>query len=105
MSYGILLSREAEHDLAYLLVPLRRRVLRHLDALGEYTSALSERSHFPWREKCQMSQFDHDYDGYRWEFYILFQYSQDETKLHILRICKSSMPLSDARDWDIPPPD
>jgi hypothetical protein len=102
VSYGIALSDEARHDLAKLPIPVRRRVFQHLEALGEYPTALSRRSHFPYREKCQISPFSWDHENIRWEINVLFQYGQDEQTIHVICIGHSSLPVNEAERRDPP---
>ena len=100
MSYGIALSTEAQEDLAQLPVPVRRFALQQLQALAEAPTALSRRSHFPYREKCQIFQFDVDHELQRWELRALFQYGQDEQTLHVLAIGRSVLDLGDGVHLD-----
>ena len=100
MSFGIALSVEAEHDLARMPVLVRQQALRHLEALADYPAALSRPSHFPFREKCQISPVDFDHEGTRWELFCLFQYAQDEKTFFILKVGVSKMTIEEADQRD-----
>lgn len=90
MAYGILLSEVAQEDIRQIKNPqIREFVLRQLEILAEYPTALSRPSHFPYREKCQIFRFDCDHELQRYEFNALFQYSADEQHIHILAIGRS----------------
>ena len=86
MSYGTLLSDEARDALVRLPIPVRRFTLRQLENLGQSPTTLSSKSHFPYREKCQVFSFDYDYQMQRWAITVLFQYGQDEQTIHVLAI-------------------
>jgi hypothetical protein len=92
MSYGIILAPEAEKDLNGLPHAVALFVARQLTNLAESPAALSRRSHFPFRERCQVMACDYDDDaGHRWFINVLFQYSQDEANLHVLGIASQSV--------------
>jgi hypothetical protein len=91
----------AQHQLARLPIPIRQHALRQLEFLAEYPSLLSKPSHFPYSEKCQRFPMnDFDYEGRRWELDAFFQYSQDETQIHILTIGFSSYNPTDLLEPD-----
>ena len=105
MSYGISLSADAEHDLARLPIPVRQFTLRQLENLADSPGTMSRRSHFPYREKCQLFTFNYDHELQRWELAVLFQYGQDEQTLHILGIGRTVLDLGDGIDLDPDEPD
>jgi hypothetical protein len=84
-------------------IPVRREILRQLAILAEYPTLLSEPSHFPYREKCQIFPYDLDHDDMRWELRTLFQYGQDEQTIHVLMVCHSKLPIEEAERRDPPP--
>ena len=102
MSYGIVLSPEARHALARIDVPIRQKLLRQLEILGEYPTELSQPSHWPYREKCQMFPLDVDHEGWRWELRTLFQYSQDEQTLQVWMMGFSKLTIEEAERREPP---
>jgi hypothetical protein len=64
---------------------------------------LSTPSRFPYRNKCQLFQFDYDEPDRRWEICVLFQYGQDEQTIFVLDIGFSSFDRDATDDLEIPP--
>jgi hypothetical protein len=73
---------------------LRAYVILQLQALELNPTLLSERSHFPFREGCQVFSFDYDRDEKRYFVNVLFQYENDEETLHV-----SDVPWQVAENW------
>ena len=105
MSYGIALSVEAEHNLIKIPIPVRRHIFRQLEILENIPPVLKPPSHWPYRDKCQLFQFDYDHDRLRWEISVLFQYGQDEKTIHVLMIGFSSTPINEAEHRAPPDPE
>jgi hypothetical protein len=87
MTYQLVLSPEAESDLASFSPPIREHIVESLRRLAENPLALSRASHFPYPPNCQLFRpepFFHEDD--RHEFMVLFRYGQDEASLHIIGI-------------------
>ena len=103
MSYGILLSLEARNQLARLPIPVRRHAFKQLEVLAEYAVLLSQPSHFPFRENCQIFHFDCNSEGLNWELSALFKYSQDEQSIYVLTVGFCSYGPEDADNRSIPP--
>jgi hypothetical protein len=86
VSYEIILEPAAVEDLSKLPKPVRDYVAIQLHNLAESPFALSRRSHFQFPQKCQLYSFDYDFGGQRHFMNVLFQFGQNETKLHIIGI-------------------
>jgi hypothetical protein len=102
VSYAVALTIEANHDLARLPVAVANYVRRQLLALAEHPVALSEPSHFPYREKCQLFACRCAYKNVKHEIFSLFQYTSDELSIHVLQICFSVVPQLDDLAGDYP---
>jgi hypothetical protein len=83
MSYRAILSPNAQDDLRRMPPPVSIYTLSQLANLERNPTALSEPSHFPFREKCQIFSFDYDFQGKRYFFNVLFEYGADEQTLFL----------------------
>jgi hypothetical protein len=102
MPYRAILDIEARHDLARLPKAVYNHVIHELSRLAADPVGLSVRSHFPFREKCQLFPFDFDDPPDCWEFNALFQYGQDEQTIYILAVGISTRPIDDGRLGEYP---
>ena len=99
--YRAILSLNAQDDLRRLfdncpsVLPFVRSQLMLLE---ESPTSLSTRSHFPFREKCQLMSFDKDEGDTRHFIHVLFQFGADEQTLHILDIAHHPRKLKDLLD-------
>jgi len=83
MNYRAILSARAEADIRAMPAALAIFTLRQLQNLEASPTALSRRSHFPFRQHVQIFNFDfRDNDKY-YIVNVLFQYGDDETTLYI----------------------
>jgi hypothetical protein len=71
-----------------------RYTLAQLANLAASPTSLSVKSHFPFREKCQLLTFDYDWDGMRYFVNVLFHYAADEQTLVI-----TDVPWQSADSW------
>src|SRR5947209_4639972 len=94
MSYRVVLSVRAQTDIKGMPSALRPYVIQQLKALELNPSLLSKRSHFPYREQCQVFSFDRDEGGKRYFINVLFQYGADEQTLHV-----SDITCQGVTDW------
>src|SRR5260221_11825370 len=84
MSYRSSLSTNAQDDIRRIKEDrVRQYVMAQLINLENDPALLSHRSHFPWREQCQVFSFDYDYGARRYFINVLFQYGADEQTLSI----------------------
>jgi hypothetical protein len=86
MSYRAILSNNAQADIRQMPAPLARFTLAQLQNLEASPTTLSRRSHFPFRERCQVFTFDFAHEGHYYVVNVLFQYAADEQQLHIADI-------------------
>jgi hypothetical protein len=86
MSYRATLSANAQDDLRRMPRRVALHAIAQLRSLEANPTLLSGRSHFPFREKCQIFSFDYDHEGQRYFVNVLFQYDADEETLHIADI-------------------
>jgi hypothetical protein len=86
MSYRAILSTNAEADLRRMPPALARFTLAQLRNLESDPTALSRRSHFPFRERCQVFHFDYSDGAHHYVVNVLFQYATDEERLLILDV-------------------
>jgi hypothetical protein len=84
MNYRAILTANSQDDIRRMPPAVARFTLLQLKNLQESPTSLSVRSHFPFREKCQLFSFDYDWEGRRYFINVLFQYGTDETRLIIL---------------------
>jgi hypothetical protein len=94
MKYRAILSANAQEDIRRMPRPVAVYVLGQLRSLENDPVLLSRRSHFPFREKCQIFEIDYDWEGKRYFINVLFQYGADEETLHIL-----DAPFQAVDDW------
>jgi hypothetical protein len=94
MSYRAILTVNAEEDIRRMPAAVARYVLRQLVNLENDPILLSGKSHFPFREKCQLFSFDFDWNNQRYFINVHFQYGADEETLII-----SDAPWQAATDW------
>jgi hypothetical protein len=96
--YRVILSGSAQDDLRKLFndcpsaVPFVRS---QLNALAQNPTSLSRRSHFPYRERCQLMSFDMDLDGTRHFFTVIFQYGSDEQTIEVADTAHQSRKIDD----------
>jgi len=87
MPYHLVLSPQAEQDLASFPPSLRKHVIDSLQHLAENPVAISRPSHFPYPPECQLFRPDPFFDETdRHELMVLFRYGQDEISLQIIGI-------------------
>ena len=86
MRYDLDLSDTALDDLRRLPTPIRRYTVTQLEGLGEHPTLLSESARFPNEMEGQVCVFDYDFEQENWMMRILFNYSEDERRLIIVRI-------------------
>jgi hypothetical protein len=87
MAHQIVLSPQAERDLASFSAPIRDYVVTSMTRLAENPVTLSRASHFPYPPECQLFRPEPLFDETdRHEFMILFRYRQDEVSLQIIGI-------------------
>lgn len=85
--YELMYSRRAEASLTSLPAGLLDFVEEHLLILAAHPTSLSRPSIFPYPPNSQLFQFHHEnFEGERWDFAVLFRYTQDERSLFILNI-------------------
>ncbi|MDB5323020.1 MAG: hypothetical protein JWN40_4651 [Phycisphaerales bacterium] len=94
MNYHAILSANAQNDIRGMPLAVARYTLLQLQNLQEFPTSLSVRSHFPFREKCQLFSFDYDWEGRRYFINVLFQYGMDEMSLFVL-----DAPWQVAEEW------
>lgn len=84
MNYRAILSSRAEADIRAMPLVLARYTLAQLHNLATSPSALSRRSHFPFRQNVQIFNFDYRAGDKFYIVNVLFQYGSDEATLHIV---------------------
>jgi hypothetical protein len=96
MNYRAILSPRSQQDIRNMPVSLARYTLAQLRNLEAAPTALSRRSHFPFREQCQIFNFDYRADDVYYVVNVLFQYAADEQTLLI-----ADIPWTTAEEWPI----
>jgi hypothetical protein len=87
MRYGLLLSPEAQSDLARIDLALLDEVEYHLRQLADHPATLSRPARLPYPPGSQVYEFDlYDSSNIRHHFAVMFRYGTSEDSLHILRI-------------------
>jgi hypothetical protein len=89
MSYFIKLTPVAQEDIKRLPKSAAIFVSQQLRLLGEYPTALSRKSYFPYPPNVQLYEFDRDLDAETREFFhVLFEYGADEATIFILGVAR-----------------
>lgn len=86
MSYVPDYTPESIEDLYRLPVHIQELVVNRIDELAQRPTELSCRSHFPYRENCQLFKFEIEDGTQRYVIHAMFQYSRDEVHLIIIGI-------------------
>lgn len=94
MSYRAILSTRAEADIRRMPPALARYTLAQLHSLADSPTALSRRSHFPFRQNVQVFNFDYKIGGQYFIVNVLFQYGADESALLI-----ADAPWQESFEW------
>jgi hypothetical protein len=94
MKYHAILDRRAVEDVRRMPPALARYTVAQLVNLEAEPTALSRRSHFPFRERVQVFNFDFKSGGVCYVVNVLFQYGADEETLWVVDI-----PWQEATEW------
>jgi len=94
MRYEIVLSPQASADIENQPVAVRAFVMAQLRNLAASPTSLSRPSRFPYREKCQIFQFDMPFENETWRFAALFQFAQDEQSIFVIGVGVTRGPMN-----------
>ncbi|MGA2230158.1 MAG: hypothetical protein ABSH22_04455 [Tepidisphaeraceae bacterium] len=87
MNYEVILDAWAQHNIAHFSPSIKSKIYDQLKRLEADPVRLSKRSHFPYRERCQMFDFTIDLEGgEKLELNAQFQYEADERTLYVWTI-------------------
>ena len=94
MKYHAILDPKAVEDVRRMPHALARYTVAQLINLEAEPTALSKRSHFPFRERVQVFNFDFKAGDAYYVVNVLFQYGVDEETLWVLDI-----PWVETTEW------